>query len=72
MSVRTVHKGYGIYDVFLEDRQIGICYKNDCGRIWTGRVKYKHTNVCLSGINNIRDTTDRMAAIYQLLKNFKK
>ncbi len=67
MTVRTVHKGYGISDVYSDDTQIGICFKCDNGRTWTGRVFYKHVQVQITGIDNMRSTTDRMAAIYNLL-----
>lgn len=69
MSVKTIHKGYGVYDVFQDCVQIGICYKCNSGTVWTGKVKYKKQEVAISGINNIRDTTDRMGAIYNLLKH---
>lgn len=69
MATRTVHKGYGVHDVYTDDVQIGICFGDDNGRTFTGRLQYKHVKVSITGVNSMRETTDRMAAIYLLLKS---
>ncbi len=69
MSIKTIHKGYGVLDVYNDCQHIGICYRNNNGDCWTGKFKHKGVEVAISGLRSMRETTDRMEAIYQLLKH---